>query len=89
VEILATGGDRYLGGDEFDKLLVSYLKKKHGGDGWVAFAKGARVHLSNSKVRSDEERSDDLIKHSEMTNNLLLVASLTAEVRKDRRLTSI
>jgi len=89
VEILATGGDRYLGGDDFDKLLVSYLKKKHGGDGWVAFAKGARVHLSNSKVRSDEERSDDLIKHSEMTNNLLLVASLTAEVRKDRRLTSI
>ncbi|GMI21838.1 hypothetical protein TrCOL_g7304 [Triparma columacea] len=51
VEILATGGDRYLGGDDFDKLLASYLWEKYGGDGWNEwenFAREAKIKLSSS-----------------------------------------
>ena len=36
-EVLATGGDSSLGGDDFDSLLVDYLKQANWRDGLISF----------------------------------------------------
>ena len=42
VEIIASDGDKHLGGDDFDAQIEKLLRKRYGGDGWGAFAREVR-----------------------------------------------